>query len=80
MDACVTPVLGWEEVEGPLQPLVELERTPAVTIQEEGDEMTVLEKGERGEYVLREWLGGVEAGGVDVHARLKLVTKRSAKL
>jgi len=80
VDACVTPVLGWEEVEGPLQPLVELERTPAVTIQEEGDEMTVLEKGEGGDDVLREWLGGAEAGGVEIHARTKLVTKRAAKL
>lgn len=54
-DACVTPVLTFDEVEKPLCPLVELSESPSldVSIQEDYPE---LKKGTRSKEVLQEWV------------------------
>lgn len=58
-DACVSPVLNWDEVERPYKPLVELSESPGldVSVQEDFPEV---KKGQGCNEVLSEWVPDVQ--------------------
>ncbi|KAL1966013.1 hypothetical protein VTN77DRAFT_4953 [Rasamsonia byssochlamydoides] len=56
IDACVTPVLDVRDV-GRNRPLVSLNRSPSLPVDDEGDSLPMLKPGEGSEEVLRRWLG-----------------------
>ncbi|KIW16026.1 hypothetical protein PV08_06077 [Exophiala spinifera] len=76
-DACVSPVLAWDEVEAPYRPLVELSGSPSrdVSVQEDFPE---LEKGQGCGEVLSEWVPHVQ-GKMSVDDKTKVLTMKNGR-
>ncbi len=71
-DACVSPVLEFDEVEMPYKPLVELSESPSLDVSMQED-FPELKKGEGSLEVLREWVPEMERNMV-IDEASKLLT------
>ena len=78
-DACVSPVLDFDETEEPSKPLVELSASPSLDVSKQ-ERSPELKKGEGAEDVLQEWIPKLK-GTVEMDPSSKLLTiQHAAKL